>query len=188
MKFFLPIFLLIGSVSFSQSADFLVLKKKGKTLRSYYAGSNIAFQTNSGAFIDAYINAIKNDTLYLQEFLIQQLPSRLGGYYIDTVGSYHYKFHYNQLASLGHKPQKGFDIRGSGASLMGGGVLLTLASVVVLIADPKKFSPALMAASAGLAGAGYLMSKRGGKPIDLGKKYQLIYMNMGAAKKSNELP
>lgn len=178
MKLFLPVLLLIAYTARSQNADFITVKKRGKTFQTIYAGRNIEFSTTSGAYINAFINGIKNDTLYLQEFLVQQLPTTFGTYILDTLGSYHYKFHYKQIAMLGKKPKRGFNVNGSGASLFGGGVLLTLASGVVYLADRKSFSPTLLIASAGLGAFGYFLMKAGNNPVIIGKKYTLHYMNM----------
>lgn len=183
MKLFLPLLLLTCLYGKSQSADFLVLKKSGRTIQSFYTGSKIALQTSSGAFIDANITAVKNDSIFLQQFIIQKMPYGFGGYYIDTLESYRYTFHYKQIIALGNKAQRGFSITGSGASLFTGGILLTLGSGVVAIADSKKFSPALLGAAVALGGTGYLLMRSGGKPIKLGKKYQLVYMNVTEIKK-----
>jgi hypothetical protein len=68
---------------------------------------------------------------------------------------------------------------------MGGGALLALGSGVVYIADREKFSAPLLLSSIGLGTIGYFMAKgkKGGNAIPIGKKYKLVYMNMG-----NKLP
>jgi hypothetical protein len=179
MKLLLPILLLISITSFSQSADFIQLKKKSKVITTFYSGMNISLTAASGANITALINGIQNDTLYLQEFIIRYLPTTFGTYIIDTVGSYRYKYHYNQIAAIGKKEKTNFNTRGSGAALLGGGALLTLASGVVYVADRKKFSLPLLLTSAGLGTIGYFLTKgsKGGGMI-IGKKYKLVYMNM----------
>jgi hypothetical protein len=180
MKPILPILLFITTTAFSQSADFIQLKKNNKTITSFYSGMNIAFTSESGSYMDAMINGIKNDTLYLQQFIVRYLPTNFGTYIIDTVGSYRYKYHYNQIIAIGRKEKTNFNTRGSGAALLGGGAVLTLASGVIYMADRKKFSAPLLLASVGLGTLGYFMSKgskHGGAYI-IGKKYQLVYMNM----------
>jgi len=180
MKSFLSILFFISNACFSQSADFIQIKKNNKTIATWYSGNNIAFTAVSGAFIDARINGIKNDTLYLQQFIIRYLPTNIGTYIIDTAGSYHYKYHYNQVAAIGQKEKTNFNTRGSGAALLSGGVLLTLGSGVVFLADREKFSAPLLLASVGLGTLGYFMAKgkkRGGGML-IGKKYKLVYMNM----------
>jgi hypothetical protein len=179
MKFILPILLVFSFSAYSQSADFILVKKKNKTLRTIYAGNDIAFTTVSGAFINAHINGIKNDSLFLQEYIIRYLPTTIGTYVLDTAGSYRYQFHYNQIKALGRlKKRKGFDRQSSGASLFGGGVVLTIASGIVYLADRKKFSAPLLIASATLATLGYLWAKGGNNATVIGKKNTLVYMDM----------
>jgi hypothetical protein len=66
---------------------------------------------------------------------------------------------------------------------MGGGLLLTIASGVVFLADNKKFSPELLGAAVGLAGLGYLMTRTSGKGMVIGKKYSLVYIKATDSKK-----
>ena len=178
MKLLLCIIILLPLSGLCQPSDFLILKKNKKPLKYFYAGSQIQFVSTNGAYRDALINQIKNDTLYIQEFLVQRLATSFGSYFIDTVGSFRYSYHYNQVGSFGKAQKKGFNVSGSGAALLGGGTLLTLASGVSYLADKEKFSPQLLIASAGLATAGYFMSRTGKKGMVIGKKYKLQYMNM----------
>jgi hypothetical protein len=183
MKFFLPLLLFFTIPCYSQSADFILLKKKNKTIQTFYAGTNIDFTTVSGAYIAAYINGIKNDSLFLQEFIIQYLPTTIGTYVLDTLGSYRYKFHYNQIKAMGRKPKKNFNAKGSGASLFGGGVLLTVASGVIYLVDRKNFSAPLLIAAASLGTLGYFWATSGSSALVIGKKYRLVYMDMSNKKK-----
>ncbi|HNH23211.1 MAG TPA: hypothetical protein PLY26_13735, partial [Ferruginibacter sp.] len=184
MKFLLPILLLASVSCTAQSADFLVLKKKNKTIQTFYSGNNISITTQSGAYISALINGIKEDTLYLQEFITRYMLTTFGTYIIDTLGSYRYKFHYNQIRAIGRKQKTNFNWRGSGASLMGGGSLIVIGSGIVYLADKQKFSLPLLLAGAGLGTLGYFMAKgkKGGDGFLIGKKYQLVYMNMSNQK------
>lgn len=180
MKPILPVFLFITTTCFSQSADFIQLKKNDRTITAFYSGMNIAFTSESGSFINAMINGIKNDTLYLQEFIVRYLPTNIGTYIMDTVGSYRYKYHYNQIAAIGRKERTNFNVKGSGAALLGGGAVLTLASGIIYVADRKKFSAPLLLASVGLGTLGYFMAKgkKHGNAYLIGRKYRLVYMNM----------
>lgn len=185
MKLLLPLLLLLSAAAFCQNADFIQLKKRGKTVTVFYSGMNISFTTTSGSNITALINGIQHDTLYLQEFIVQYIPTNIGTYIIDTLGSYRYTFHYNQVAAIGKKERTNFNVKGSGAALLGGGALIALGSGVVFIADREKFSAPLLLSSIGLGTLGYFMAKgkKGGNAIPIGKKYKLVYMNMG-----NKLP
>jgi len=176
-RFIIILFLLPLSLS-AQPSDFIILKKKDKTIRSFYAGTHIEFVSINGAYRDAEITQIKNDSIYLQEFLVNRVPSTLGFIIYDTVGSFRYAYNYKEIKRFG-KENKNFNVSGSGAALLGGGTLLALGSGVVYLADRKKYSPALLYSAVGLAGLGYFMSKAGSKGIVVGKKnYRLQYMNM----------
>lgn len=180
MKPILPLLLFISPISFAQSADFVQLKKNNKTVAAFYSGMDISFTSEAGSFINAHINGIKDDTLYLQEFIVRYLPTNIGTYITDTVGSYRYKYHYNQIAAIGRTAKTNFNVKGSGAALLGGGAVLTLASGIVYVADKEKFSAPLLIASAGLGTLGYFMAKgkKNGNAYIIGKKYKLVYMNM----------
>jgi hypothetical protein len=184
MKFFLPVLLFISADLFSQSADFIQLKKNNKVITTYFSGSEISFTTEDGAFINAVITGIKNDTLYLQEFITQNIPVSMSAYRIDTINTYNYKYHYNQIAAIGKKERTNFNMKGSGAALFGGGVLLTVASGVVYVADPEKFSLPLLLASVGLGTIGYFLAtgKKHGSGMAIGEKYKLVYMDMSNKK------
>jgi hypothetical protein len=163
----------------AQTSDILVLKKGSKSIARYYSGSHISFTADNGAYRDAEITRIKNDSIFLQEYLIRRIPTTLGFYINDTAGSFRFVYHYNQIKNMGQPRNKNFNVAGSGAALLGGGLLLTLASGVVYVADREKFSPALLGAAVGLATVGYFMSKSGSKGIVIGKKgYQFQYINM----------
>ncbi|CAN5824450.1 hypothetical protein BH11BAC3_BH11BAC3_04080 [soil metagenome] len=177
------LFIFFSNQTFAQHADFIMLKKHNKTIKRYYAGTEIEFTTTTGAYINAQIEGIKNDTLFLKQYVVKTFPTQLGVYVLDTVTTYYYKYHYNQIQSIG-KSHSGFNLSASAASLMGGGVLLTLASGIVYLADREKFSPGLLIASASLATVGYIMAKTGGKGMVIGKKYQLVYLGVSDNEKS----
>ncbi len=158
----------------AQPSDFILLKKKDRTISTFFSGGTIHFTSVNGTYIDANITSIKNDTLYLQEYIVRQMPTQLGVYILDT--SYYYaQFHYNQIKAIG-KTGRRFDWSGSGAALMGGGIVLTVASGVVFLIDNKKFSPELLGAAVALTGIGYLLTKQSGKGMEIGKKYLLLYV------------
>lgn len=167
---------------YAQPADFILLKKKNKTIHSYYSGSQIEFVTTDGVYKNALINKIAHDTIFLQEYLARTVQTGLGFYVTDTAGSFRYAYDYHQIKIIGKK-EKGFNVRGSGNALLGGGIILTLASGVVYLADREKFSPALMIASAGLGLVGFLMTRSGSKGMVIGKNnYRLEYLNMSSNK------
>lgn len=168
------IILFTATKSFSQVSDFILLKNRDRTMATWFTGTDIRFTDKSGAYIEGKITAIKNDSIFLKQYIIRQLPTQLGVYILDTT-YYYYQNNYNQIKAIG-KSGRHFDWAGSGAVLMGGGILLTVASGVVYLADNNKFSPELLVAAVGLTGVGYLLSKQTGKGMVIGKKYSLLYV------------
>jgi hypothetical protein len=179
---FLIISFFIARQVFCQQADFILLKKKNRTIGSYYTGNNIALTNAQGSYIEALITNIKNDTLFLKQSIIRQIPTNLGVYVLDTVASYRYQYNYKEIKAIGRAGGK-FNVSGSAAALMGGGALLTVASGVVYLADRNKFSPQLLVGSMALGGIGYAMAKLTGKGMIIGKKYSLVYVEVSNNKK-----
>ncbi len=175
--------LFIGLASFAQPSDFILLKHKNKTVTSYFEGGVIKFTSASGAYVEANILKVKNDTLFLREYVVRAVMTQLGVYTLDTVAVYYNQYHYNQVKSIG-KSGRHFDVKGSGAALMGGGALLLIAGGVVYLADNKNFSPRLMIGAAALGGLGFLLTKTGTDAMVIGKKYSLVYVQASAAKKT----
>jgi hypothetical protein len=174
--------LLAGYQTFAQSSDVLLLKRNNKTIKRYFAGTDIDITTTTGAYINASITKIKNDTLFLKQYVVQQVPTQLGVFILDTVTTYYYKYHYNQVKAIG-KTGRGFNLSASAGTLMGGGALLMVANGVVFLVDRPKFSPTLMIASASLAALGYVLAKNGGKGMIIGKRYSLVYLAISDNKK-----
>jgi hypothetical protein len=171
------ILLFAAAVAAAQPSDFITLKKNNKTIKTFFAGSNISFITTSGGNFNVQIDNIRNDTLFATEYIIVQVPTRLGVYVLDTAARYKYSFHYNEIGTI-YYDKKGFSFAGSGASLMGGGALLLLVSGVIYLADRSKFSLPLVGAAAGLGLTGYLLKRLQTTNYKIGKKYRLNYISV----------
>ena len=92
IRLFLFSFGFIGiSPVHAQSSDFLLLKKKDKTIQSYYPGSNIEFTTVNNIYRNGVITILHNDSIFIKEFLIRQLPTTLGTYLKMPPTSHHRK-------------------------------------------------------------------------------------------------
>ncbi len=161
--------------------DFIVLKKDNQVVKHYYNGSNISFSTPSGSYTGK-ITSIKNDSVFIAQYDIRQIPTNLGVYMLDTVATYHFSFNYKDIIALDAKDKKGFDWKSSGGALFGGGILLTTVGLGTwLFTKPGTqyyASPYLIAGSAVLGGIGYLILKSGSKGMVINKKYHLEYIQV----------
>lgn len=172
---------IIYTACFSQPTDFIVLKKDQRTIKSFFAGSNIGFVTENGSY-SGKITSVKKDSLFIEEFDIRQIPTNLGVYMLDTVATYRLAFNYKEITKIENQKRRGFNWANSGGSLFGGGVLITVVGLGTWIfAKPGTqyhASPALVMGGAALAGIGYLLLKSNGSFYTIGKKYQLEYIKV----------
>ena len=89
MKRILLFFLLsTGAQIFAQSSDMILLKKNNKTVKRYFADTDIDLTTTTGAYISGTITKIKNDSIFLKQSVIRQVPTQLGVYVLDTLTTY----------------------------------------------------------------------------------------------------
>lgn len=168
------------AVSCAAQSDLLILKKNYHTIKTFFPGSEMTFSTSTN-FYKAYVSSINDDSVFLIQYEIRQIPTTLGVYILDTVSTYRFAINYHDIISFG-KSRNGFDISSSGAALFGGGILLTTAGLVTWIftkpGNQYYANPQLIIGAAVLAGIGYLLMKSGNKNMKLGKKYSLDYIKV----------
>ena len=167
-------------MSCTAQSDLLILKKNYHTIETFFPGSEMTFST-SNRFYKANVSSIKNDSIFLIQYDVRQIPTTLGVYILDTVSTYNFAVNYHDIKSFG-KNRNGFDLSSSGAALFGGGILLTTAGLVTWIVTKPNTeyhaSPQFVIGAAVLAGIGYLLMKTANKNIKLGKKYSLDYIKV----------
>lgn len=173
--------IVLNTTNCSAQNDLLLLKKNNRTVKSFFPGTEIDFSTDT-RYYEAQITSIKKDSVFLVQYDVRHIYSpMLGVFVLDTVAAYHFGVNYKEITALG-KDTKKFNWSGSGATLFGGGVLLTTVGLITWIfAKPNTryyASPQLVIGAAALAGIGYLLLKVGNKPMKLGKKYTLHYLKL----------
>ena len=173
--------LFLNAINCSAQNDLLLLKKNNRTIKSFFPGTEIDFSTAT-RYYEAQITAIKKDSVYLVQYDTRQIySSTLGVFVPDTVAAYRFGLNYKEIIAFGENKKK-FNWSGSGATLFGGGILLTTAGLVTWIfAKPNTryyASPSFVIGAAALAAIGYLLLKTSNKPMKLGKKYTLHYVKL----------
>lgn len=175
---------LYGSTLQAQSNDFLLLQKKGKTVRRLFAGEYITTAIDGAGPYNLLIKNVYNDSVRLMGYSLVQNGTSYGGFYIDTVDRYYITKRYQSLTAFYNNRNKKFNIGGSGGTLMAAGFLgLLITGVNAAYLKQPLFTggtPWFAAGSVALAGVGYLLYKASIKPIIIGKKYQLVYVRVSS--------
>lgn len=187
MKPCLLLILLLSFVqlTFSQQPDFIVLKKRnGRTVKTYYTGAFISAVTYNGFNINGFIKDIRNDSLIIlqqeRRLMATELGSALDTFSYTLGVDYHEieRFNYTSRYTWGRK--RGFAQVTLPRLMMIGGagyVLLELINTAYRndsLKDGKKLTA--MGIAAGVAMAGFTISKLVNGNNKAGKKYKVIYV------------
>jgi hypothetical protein len=117
-------------------------------------------------------------------YALQQNGTSYGGFYIDTVDRYYIVKPYQSITAFYNDKGKKFNFAASGGTLMAAGtlgLLMTGANAAYLKQPLFTTSRGFFAAgSVALAGLGYLLFKTSSKPIEIGKKYALVYVKVNS--------
>jgi hypothetical protein len=71
-SFLFTICIICFCVSLSaQKGHLLLLKDRGVTIRSFSVGDYVNFQFSNGQWLTAYVSAIKEDTIQINQFALQ---------------------------------------------------------------------------------------------------------------------
>lgn len=178
----LPLLILLFSCAmlhcYSQSSDILLLKKKnGRTVKSYFSGSFIYFIDRSGREMSGNIKKIERDTLFIQYFDVRRAYNRWGTSVSDTVTSYLFRYHYNEIKSI-PKSTTAFEFVRDGTIFMIGGVGYAALHLINSAIQHEEVVGKTVAIAGGVAAAGFIMRTLRKKSYVIGKKYNLQYVNM----------
>ncbi|MCW5914625.1 MAG: hypothetical protein KIT66_08450 [Chitinophagaceae bacterium] len=178
-KIIILLCIIILPASVFAQGEMLILKKKGKVEKSFFKGSEMLFDLGMG-MQKGNIYQFKNDSVFLVWYDVRPVMTSLGITISDTVSSYRYGFPYADIVAIG-KEQKGWNWNAAGASLFGGGSLLTIAGLATWVfaeKDTRYYArPEFVAASAAATGIGYLLLRAKGHKMKIGRKFTLEYIN-----------
>lgn len=188
MKYLLLLgFLAVCKSPFAQD-DFLILKKKnGKVLERYFPGKTIRFSASDYTRQEGYITRIKHDTLFLNYYVIQLMPTKTGGMWPDTAQTYHLAYDYHDIVSIDDSRNS---LRSSsmGTFLQTGGIAFAAIGMINGLSRQEKgkkfFSGSYVIAAPVLYLSGWLIKHSSSKKKIIGKKYSLQYVKLSAKQPS----
>ena len=180
LPFFL-IFLQLSFVSFSQTSDFLVLKKKDRTIQTFFPGSHIKFQLDNGQWLEGPIIKIINDSIFIEQQKEQGYLTIWGtpAYQLLNLGVL--KFHFKEIVALPYK-EKHVSIIDNGVLFQAAGGVYILLNIANSIIQHDPFFAAQnltnVAVAAGVFLVGKVLQWSHPSQITIGKKYQLQIIHL----------
>lgn len=166
---------------FSQT-DLLVLKQRNQTIETWIPGSFINFQFSSRQWIQGIIKTVRNDSILMEQIILERVPNQFGFLSIDTAKMGLMKFHVKEIYGM---PKRDF-----GSSIFTNGALFQLGSAAYiflnifnsLIHNETVFSSQNLQ-RIGIAGGffliGTLLASTHKTYVVLGKKYTMKTIHMG---------
>src|SRR6516164_1662095 len=122
----------------SAQSNELLLKKKNKTIISYFVGHYIMLQTVNNTFADGIITKITKDSIFIQHFDMERSETANGAVYIDTAFRYTTAIYYQDIGKILLPIKYARKTNGTILMVAGGGVLVLGAVNGLYRGDPPK--------------------------------------------------
>jgi len=175
------ILLLLSFVSFSQTSDFLVLKKGDRTIQTFFPGSHLNFQLDNGQWLEGPIIKIIHDSIFIEQQKEQGYLTIWGtpAYQLLNLGVL--KFHFKEIVALPYK-EKHVSIIDNGILFQAAGSAYIFLNIANSIIQSDPFFTAQNLTNVGIAAGVLLFGKilQWSHPsqITIGKKYQLQIIHL----------
>ena len=184
---FFLFFHLAALTAFSQATDFIVVKKRDRTVKSFFPGLPISLQTVSYSWVEGWITDIRHDSIFVKQYDVRRVGTIWGTTMLDTAGSYVVGVHYKEIKQIAvDEKEKPFGFVTNGTIFMIGGLGYAFLNVVngqylhESITDSKNMTS--LGIAFGVAAAGFILNR-----VQHAKnkrwKYTIEYVHMTDVKK-----
>ncbi len=181
IKFILSAVLVFCSISAKAQQDFVVLKKRNKTIETFFTGSYISFLINKNNSVSACIKQIKNDSLLLKPFYEVVRGNPLGLMYTDTIWQPNFKIAVTNIYAF-PRTNKSFEYIKNGTIFQIGSAGYVLLNVINALSNNNKLFDAdnstRLGFAAGIFSIGEAMHLLRLPVLVIGKKYKLQYIRL----------
>lgn len=178
------IFLTAAAKSFSQASDFISVKKRNnRTLKTFFPGVHISFETFDKRQVSGLITSIRNDSVFVKEWDVRPMINGLGIPITDTVGAYLSGFHYREIKKVEVSDRMKLQQLTPGRILIIGGTGYALLNVIngaylhQSVTSAKNLTS--LGIAAGAVGAGLLTNYL----VKRGNRYHVEYIRMNEVQK-----
>ena len=171
----------LAGTAFSQN-DLLVLKQRNQSVQSWVPGSVITFQYSSKQWIQGIIKAIRNDSILIEQIILERVPNKFGFLSIDTAKMGLMKLHIKEIYGM-PKRSKGGSIFTNGALFMLGSAAYIFVNLfnTIIHKDPlfDAQNSLRLGTAAGVFLVGTLLQSAHSDYVVLGKKYTMETIHLG---------
>jgi hypothetical protein len=168
--------LLFATFRVHAQEDYLVLKKRHKTIQRFTSGSYIECRLDNYQWFSGYITAIRHDSLYVRQFQVTTIGSLS-----DTSTFGIFPIHVNDIKAFPKEAESFEFIKNGTLFMIGGGGYAFLNVANGLINNEEIFSGSNLtnlAIALGVASVGVVMHFTHSDIIKIGKKYRLQYVKL----------
>lgn len=179
------LFLLLSSQSQAQ-VSVLALKKKNKTVRQYYPGTEIAFQLSKKEWRKGLIKKITRDSLFIQPVIVRYFLMGTDTLRYLTTGYAHSDIYAFPKPGISIEYNDGrFQIRRSAGHvhfywIKGGWLFRTggmgYIGLHLLNSIGATINPVSLAIGSGVVGLGFLLKALYTPVLRVGKKFKVVYI------------
>jgi hypothetical protein len=156
-------FLSCSAKIFSQASDFIAVKKhNNRTIKTFFPGVPISFQTSYKRQVSGMITDIRHDSIFVKEWDIRVVPTTMGVTMIDTAGVYITGFYYKEIEKVEVSDRMKLQQVSPGRILIIGGIGYTVLNIVngsylhESVTDSKNLKK--LGIAAGAVGTGLLIN------------------------------
>jgi hypothetical protein len=180
MKLLLILALLLTYLpSSAQQSDFFLLKRSGKTVKSFFTGGYINFATKKGETCSGYIKKVAHDSVWVEYQDIIKGYTAFGGVLLDTIAYEARRFAITDIASI-HKEEKRLEQSAPAVLLRIGSTGYILLHIINSIILHQTISLKKLGIAAGVYIASVLIHKLHKEDYYIGGKYSLQYVSLSA--------
>jgi hypothetical protein len=169
---------------FSQASDFIVVKKRNnRTVKTFFPGLPISFETVDKRQASGMIEAIRHDSIFVKEWDIRPMLNSFGIPVVDTVAVYLSGFHYKEIGKVDVSDRMKLQALTPGRILIIGGSGYIFLNVINGAIQHQSVSSKKNMTSLGIAAGAVVAGVLTNYIVKHKNKYHVEYVHMNEVKK-----
>ncbi len=186
LKLILPCFIALSFSHAQAQSDFIVLKKRNTSLKTYFTGTYLTCILTNDEALGGYIKKIQNDSIYVKPFTLQVYADSWGLTGTDTSWMSVVRVAIKQIKAFPKLRESFAYIKDGSLIEIGAGGYMALNIINTLGKKQQLFSQQnsnRLGTAAGIFAFGLLLHYTHKDYITLGKKYHLDYIRLNSTSK-----